>query len=138
MPAQALQYRGLGRRNDGRNDGRNDARNANPAVTPSVQLPAAVTITVPANRQWTATNIRVNEGDTVHLTATVENTQDKGQGMAVAIIGLPAGLTLPEDMKQLKDLARPRNGGKEPGVISAWETRGREVILYWRSLAPGV
>lgn len=77
-----------------------------------------------------------NEGDTVRLTATVQNRYDEDQGMTVAIIGLPAGLTLPEDMKQLKDLARPRNDGKEPGVIGAWETRGRELLLYWRSLAP--
>jgi hypothetical protein len=76
------------------------------------------------------------EGETVHLTVKVENTQDKGQGMAIAIIGLPAGLTLPEDMKQLKDHARLRNGDQEPGLISAWETRGRELILYWRDLAP--
>jgi hypothetical protein len=39
-------------------------------------------------------------------------------------------------MKQLKDHARLRNDGKERGLISAWETRGREVILYWRDLAP--
>jgi hypothetical protein len=77
-----------------------------------------------------------SEGETVHLTVTVENSQDKGQGMAVAIVGLPAGLTLPEDMKQLKDHARLRDDGKEKGLISAWETRGREVILYWRDLAP--
>ncbi len=55
--------------------------------------------------------------------------------MAVAIIGLPAGLTLPEDMKQLKDLARVPNDGSRP-KISAWEMRGRELILYWRDLAP--
>jgi hypothetical protein len=77
-----------------------------------------------------------NEGDTVHLSVTVQNAEDKGQGMAVAIIGLPAGLTLPEDMKQLKDHARLRNEGKEKGLIGAWETRGREVILYWRDLEP--
>ena len=77
-----------------------------------------------------------SEGETVHLTVRVENTEDKGQGMAVAIVGLPAGLTLPEDMKQLKDLARLRNNETEPGVISAWEIRGRELILYWRELAP--
>src|SRR5262249_42029293 len=43
------------------------------------------------------------EGDTVRLTAVVENKSGKGQGMTVAIIGLPSGLTLPEDMQQLKD-----------------------------------
>lgn len=69
------------------------------------------------------------EGDTVRLSATLANASGQGQGMAVAIIGLPAGLTLPEDMKQLKE-ARDR------GVISFWETRGRELILYWRELAP--
>jgi hypothetical protein len=76
------------------------------------------------------------EGETVHLNATIENATDKGQGMAVAIIGLPGGLTLPEDMKQLKDHAHLRNGGTERGLIAAWETRGRELILYWRDLAP--
>ncbi len=77
-----------------------------------------------------------NEGETVRLTATVENTSGKGQGMTVAIIGLPAGLTLPEDFKQLKDYTRLQNDDTEPGVISAWETRGRELILYWRDLGP--
>ena len=56
--------------------------------------------------------------------------------MTVAVVGLPAGLTLPEDMKQLKDLARLRNDGTERGPIDAWETRGRELVLYWRDLAP--
>ncbi len=76
------------------------------------------------------------EGETVGLTVRLENRSGKGQGMAVAIIGLPAGLTLPEDMKQLKDIARLRNNGTERGEIDAWETRGRELVLYWRDLAP--
>jgi uncharacterized protein YfaS (alpha-2-macroglobulin family) len=76
------------------------------------------------------------EGDTVRLTVAVENKSGKGQGMTVAIVGLPAGLTLPEDMKQLKDMARLRNNGTERGEIDAWETRGRELVLYWRDLAP--
>jgi hypothetical protein len=78
-----------------------------------------------------------NEGEVVHLTATLQNVQDHGQGMAVAIIGLPAGLSLPEDMKQLKEHARLREDGTKPGLISTFETRGRELILYWRDLAPG-
>jgi hypothetical protein len=45
-------------------------------------------------------------------------------------------LTLPEDMKALKDLARLQDDGTKPGEISAWETRGRELVLYWRDLAP--
>jgi hypothetical protein len=77
-----------------------------------------------------------NEGETVRLTVQVENQSGKGQGMTVAIVGLPAGLTLPEDMKQLKDMARLRENGTKPGEISAWEIRGRELVLYWRDLAP--
>jgi uncharacterized protein YfaS (alpha-2-macroglobulin family) len=79
---------------------------------------------------------KIEEGEAVHLNVTLENVEDHGQSMTVAIIGLPAGLTLPEDMKQLKDHARLREDGARPGLISAWETRGRELILYWRDLAP--
>jgi hypothetical protein len=77
-----------------------------------------------------------SEGETVRLTATVENKTGKGQGMAVAILGLPGGLALPEDMKQLKEMARLRDNDTKPGLISAWEVRGRELVLYWRDLAP--
>jgi hypothetical protein len=70
-----------------------------------------------------------NEGDTVPLTVTLENRQKQGQGMAVAIVGLPAGLKVPTDMKQLTDL-------REKDQISFFEIRGRELILYWRGLAP--
>lgn len=76
------------------------------------------------------------EGETVGLKVQVENKSGKGQGMTVAIVGLPAGLTLPEDMKQLKDMARLRENGTKRGEIDAWETRGRELVLYWRDLAP--
>jgi hypothetical protein len=76
------------------------------------------------------------EGETVRLSTVVENKSGKGQGMAVAILGLPGGLSLPEDMRQLKDLARLRDNDTRPGIISAWELRGRELVLYWRDLAP--
>jgi hypothetical protein len=75
------------------------------------------------------------ESETVHLNVHVENPSDKGQGMAVAILGLPGGLTVPEDMKQLKDYIRLPNDGSRP-LISAFELRGRELVLYWRDLAP--
>ena len=68
---------------------------------------------------------------------TAENVSGKGQGMAVAIIGLPAGLTIPEDMKQLKDLAKLRNDGTDVARSIFFEVRGRELVLYWRDLAPG-
>ncbi|MBA4187852.1 MAG: alpha-2-macroglobulin [Planctomycetaceae bacterium] len=70
-----------------------------------------------------------NEGDTVPLAVNFENLQKQGQGMSVAIIGLPAGLKVPTDMKQLTDL-------REKGQISFFELRGRELVLYWREMAP--
>lgn len=90
----------------------------------------------PVHLQTTLDRQAAKEGEAVHLTVKVENVSGKGQGMTVAIVGLPAGLTLPEDMKQLKEHARLRNDGAEPGLISAWEIRGRELVLYWRDLAP--
>jgi hypothetical protein len=77
-----------------------------------------------------------DEGDTLHLTVTVENATAQGQGMVVAVVGLPAGVTLPEDLKQLKQHAEPRHDGNERGLIDFFEVRGRELVLYWRDLAP--
>jgi hypothetical protein len=77
----------------------------------------------------------VTEGDSVRLTVRVENKSGQGQGMAVAIVGLPGGLTVPEDLKQLKEYTlKPANGDRP--LVSAFEIRGRELILYWRDLAP--
>lgn len=78
-----------------------------------------------------------NEGDTVRLSVRLENVSGKGQGMAVAVVGLPGGLSLPEDLKQLKEHAKLRNDGTERGPIDSFEVRGRELVLYWRDLAPG-
>ena len=69
------------------------------------------------------------EGDTVPLHVTLKNKLKKGHGMAVAIVGIPAGMKVPTDMKQLTDL-------REKGQIAYFEMRGRELILYWRELAP--
>ena len=77
----------------------------------------------------------VKESDSVRLTVQVENRSGKGQGMAVAIVGLPGGLTVPEDLKQLKEYTRQPVDGGRPRV-SAFEIRGRELILYWRDLGP--
>jgi hypothetical protein len=85
---------------------------------------------------------KVNEGETVRLTAIIENASDSSQSMTTAIIGLPAGLSLPEDLKQLQELAKQRTplAGKDvpqEGAISYYEVRGREVVLYWRGLDVG-
>ncbi|HEY7158979.1 MAG TPA: alpha-2-macroglobulin family protein, partial [Gemmataceae bacterium] len=76
-----------------------------------------------------------NEGETVRLNVQVENASGKGQGMTVAILGLPGGLTIPEDMKQLKDYTRQPKDDQRP-LVSYFEVRGRELVLYWRDLAP--
>jgi hypothetical protein len=75
------------------------------------------------------------ESETVRLNVRVENASGKGQGMTVAILGLSGGLTIPEDMKQLKDYTREPKDGERP-LLSYFEIRGRELVLYWRDLAP--
>ncbi|MBN2579223.1 MAG: hypothetical protein JXB10_09550 [Pirellulales bacterium] len=69
----------------------------------------------------------VKSGETVALTAELTNATDQGQPMTVAILGLPAGLEPRPD--QLEEL-------KKSDVVDFYETRPREVICYWRSLAP--
>lgn len=69
----------------------------------------------------------VSEGQTVALEIDVENTTAEGQPMAMAIVGLPAGLEL--QTKVLEDL-------QKQDAFAFWELRGRELALYWRDLAP--
>jgi uncharacterized protein YfaS (alpha-2-macroglobulin family) len=66
-------------------------------------------------------------GESVRMMATVVNKTDKGQPMTLARVGLPGGLTF--QTWQLKEL-------RDKGAIDFYETRPREVILYFRSLAP--
>ncbi len=67
-------------------------------------------------------------GETVRLTAIVSNKTQTGQPMTLARLGLPGGLTFQN--WQLKEL-------REKGQIAFFETRAREVILYFRDLKPG-
>lgn len=66
-------------------------------------------------------------GENVRLTATVENLSDQGQPMTLARVGLPGGLEW--QTWQLKELV-------EKDIIAFYETRPREVILYFRDMAP--
>jgi hypothetical protein len=93
------------------------------ALTPASAKECAVRLSTSLDRR------EAIEGETVHLNVTLENTLDKDHGMAVAVVGLPAGTKLPADFKQLTKL-------REDGIISYFETQGRELILYWRALAP--
>ena len=64
----------------------------------------------------------------VKLRAKITNKTDKGQPMTLARIGLPGGLTF--QTWQLKEL-------RDKKLIDFYETREREVVLYFRSMAPG-
>lgn len=75
----------------------------------------------------------LTEGDTVRLAVKVENTKGTQNGMVTAIVGIPAGLKVPEDMKQLKLLTDKPNDGKR-ATVSYWEKRGRELVFYWHGL----
>lgn len=67
-------------------------------------------------------------GETVRLRAVVSNKTGVGQPMTLARLGLPGGLTFQN--WQLKEL-------RETGQIAFFETRAREVILYFRDMKPG-
>jgi uncharacterized membrane protein YgcG len=73
------------------------------------------------------------EGDTVRLGVTVTNLKGTQNGMVTAVVGIPAGLKVPEDMKQLKLLTEKGQDGKRP-TVSYWEKRGRELVFYWHGL----
>jgi hypothetical protein len=75
------------------NDGRTDAGSRNvqgQGGSRNSQAPQGGTFTVPANRQWTPTGIRVNQGDVLRLTSTGEihftgNAEDRA-----GVAGSPA------------------------------------------------
>ncbi len=71
------------------------------------------------------TSVKMGEG--VKLRAHVENKTDGGVPMTLARVGIPGGLVY--QTWQLKEL-------RDKGVIDFYETRPREVILYWRAMAP--
>ncbi len=70
-------------------------------------------------------HVRLGEG--VKLRAFVENKTASGQPMTLARVGIPGGLVF--QTWQLKEL-------RDKGLVDFYETRPREVILYWRGLAP--
>jgi hypothetical protein len=70
---------------------------------------------------------RLDEGTTTEAKVVVENLTDEGRPMTVAIVGVPGGLEPRHD--QLKELVKS-------GQIAAYEVTGRDVVLYWRDMAP--
>jgi uncharacterized protein YfaS (alpha-2-macroglobulin family) len=72
-----------------------------------------------------ASSVKAGEG--VTLRAHVENKTAGGIPMTLARVGIPGGLVY--QTWQLKEL-------RDKGVIDFYETRPREVIVYWRGLPP--
>lgn len=70
---------------------------------------------------------RVPLGEGVRMKVRVENKTDAGIPMTLARVGIPGGLTF--QTWQLDEL-------KDKGAIDFFETREREVVLYFRSMAP--
>lgn len=66
-------------------------------------------------------------GETVRLEAVIRNQTTSGQPMTLVRLGLPGGLAFQN--WQLKEL-------REKGQIAFFETRAREVILYFRDMKP--
>jgi anti-sigma factor RsiW len=87
----------------------------------------------PVRLETTLNKAQAAEGEPVRLTVKVTNLQEKQDGMVTAIVGLPAGLKVPEDLKQLKLLTERPADGKRP-TVSYWEKRGRELVFYWHGL----
>jgi hypothetical protein len=97
--------------------GRTDSPDSDPAC------PIALELDLPSSDSGEA----VAQGDTVEVNATVTNTSRTGLPMSVAVIGLPGGLEpVIESLDKLRD----------SGQIDYYELRGRDLVLYWRTIAP--
>jgi A-macroglobulin complement component/MG2 domain-containing protein/alpha-2-macroglobulin family protein len=92
-------------------------RTIKPATSPNV----VVNLTTKLERST------LKMGENVRLTAVIKNKTASGQPMTIARIALPGGLTF--QTWQLKEL-------KDRGAIAFWETRAREVVVYFRDLKP--
>ncbi len=88
---------------------------------PATSEAAKVALTVAADKS------SVKMGETIRVTATVKNKTAEGLPMTLARVGIPGGTSF--QTWQLKEL-------KDKGTVAFWETRAREVILYFRDLKP--
>jgi hypothetical protein len=70
----------------------------------------------------------VSQGESVRMLAHITNTSDQGTASPIARLGLPAGVRA--ETWQLQAL-------RDQGKIAFFETRPREVTLYWEGMAPG-
>jgi uncharacterized protein YfaS (alpha-2-macroglobulin family) len=84
----------------------------------SAKAPVSIQLAAPSS-------VKVGEG--ARVSVEVANTTAKGLPMVIARVGIPGGLTY--QTWQLDEL-------KSKGVVDFYETREREVIVYFRSMAP--
>lgn len=70
---------------------------------------------------------QVDSGATLRVKVAMTNKTEQGQPMTVATIGLPGGVE--PRVAQLNEL-------QEAGIFDYYEIRPREVICYWRTIAP--
>jgi hypothetical protein len=92
-------------------------RSANPASSPRAKVAVATEIA----------QAQAKMGAGVTIRAHVENKTKDGLPMTIARVGIPGGTVF--QTWQLKEL-------RDKGAIDFYETRPREVILYWRALPP--
>lgn len=92
-------------------------RSARPATSPDAAIDLAVKLD----------KTTVKMGEPVRADVVVKNKTSSGQPMTLARIGIPGGLTSQD--WQLKKL-------REDKLIAFYETRAREVILYFRDMQP--
>ena len=96
----------------------------------AIEYRSALPQTSPDAKITVATELLKNTGkmgDGITLRAKVENKTAEGVPMTLARIGIPGGMVF--QTWQLKEL-------RDKGLIDFYETRPREVILYWRALPP--
>jgi uncharacterized protein YfaS (alpha-2-macroglobulin family) len=70
---------------------------------------------------------RIKVGETVRLSVNLRNKTTNGLPMTMAILGIPAGLSV--QPWQLKEL-------QEKGVYDFYEIRGSEPVIYYRQMKP--
>jgi hypothetical protein len=106
-------------------------RSAQPQSSPRSKLALTTRLVAASSSVGTTDSAgrsgRVAMGSGITLRAHVENTSPDPIPMTLARIGLPGGTVF--QTWQLKEL-------RDKGLIDFYETRPREVILYWRAL-PG-
>ena len=68
-----------------------------------------------------------NQGETIRLTATIKNKTSEGLPSPIAIIGIPAGLSL--QPWQLKEM-------QEKKMFDYYEVMGSNLVLYYRGMGP--